>query len=61
MKTISNGIYEDIEKLVTPRTLAECESDTLLLSMKVLVNSNDLFLGPTSSDMQLLWNIFTFF
>ena len=59
MKAIRKRNYEDIEKLVTPRTLQKCESNTLLLSMKVDVNGNDLFLGPTSSNMQLqlLWNI----
>ena len=40
METIGQRNYEDIEKLVTPRTLQKCESNTLLLSMKVN-NNND--------------------
>ena len=41
MKTIGKRKYEDIEKLVTPRTLQKCESNTLLLSMKVNNNNNN--------------------
>lgn len=41
MKTIGKRKYEDIEKLVTPRTLQKCESNTLLLSMKVDNNNNE--------------------
>ena len=41
MKTIAKGKYGDIENVVTPRTLQKCESNTLLLSMKVNNNNNE--------------------
>ena len=41
MKTIAKGKYGDIENVVTPRTLQKCESNTLLLSMKVNNNNNN--------------------
>lgn len=35
-ETTGNKVaYEDIEKLVTPRGLQNCETNTLILSMKV--------------------------
>ena len=35
MKTITEGYFEEIEKNVTPRALQECQSNSLLMAMKV--------------------------
>ncbi|KAJ7379849.1 hypothetical protein OS493_012598 [Desmophyllum pertusum] len=35
LKTIKSGNFEEIENTITPRALQKCDSDTLLLSMKV--------------------------
>ena len=40
MKEIGDGKYENIEKLLSPRVLEYCESNILLLSMKVSSSKN---------------------
>ena len=42
MQTIEGGNFEDIEKLVTPRGLQNYKCNTLLISMKVRINSKIL-------------------
>ena len=42
MKTIEGGNFEQIEKLVTPRGLQNYKCNTLLISMKVRINSKIL-------------------
>ena len=42
MQTIERGSFEEIEKLVTPRGLQNYKFNTLLISMKVRINSKIL-------------------
>ena len=37
METISSGNFEDIEKEITPRALQKCESNSLLMAMRVSI------------------------
>ena len=39
MKTITESNFEQIEKAVTPRALQKCESNSLLMAMKVCTYS----------------------
>ena len=41
MKTITKSNFEKIEKAVTPRALQRCESNSLLMAMKVCTYSSE--------------------
>ena len=44
MQTIHEGRIYYIKKLLTPKTLKTCDSNTLLLSMKVRVRSSKIYI-----------------
>ena len=50
MEKIESGNFEEIEKLVTPRGLQNYKCNTLLISMKVRINSK-ILLNVTRFDL----------